>query len=57
VDDGPDDVIVIEGLTKVFEGRAGALKAVENLNLRVRRGEIFGLLGPNGAGKRPLSGC
>ncbi len=46
-----DDVIVTEGLTKVFGGRGGPLKAVENLNLRVHRGEIFGLLGPNGAGQ------
>jgi ABC-2 type transport system ATP-binding protein len=53
-DDG--DVIVTEGLTKVFGGRAGPLKAVENLNLRVHRGEIFGLLGPNGAGKTTTVG-
>jgi len=51
-----DDVIVTEGLTKVFEGRNGPLKAVENLNLRVHRGEIFGLLGPNGAGKTTTVG-
>jgi len=29
----------------------GTLKAVDHLNLEIRRGEIFGLLGPNGAGK------
>ncbi len=50
------DVIVTEGLTKVFEGRAGPLRAVENLDLRVHRGEIFGLLGPNGAGKTTTVG-
>ncbi len=31
--------------------RYGAFTAVDNLNLGVRRGEIFGFLGPNGAGK------
>lgn len=34
-------------LTKYF----GSFKAVDSINLKVRKGEIFGLLGPNGAGK------
>ncbi|MEV4177784.1 ABC transporter ATP-binding protein [Nonomuraea sp. NPDC049709] len=40
-------VIRIEGLTK----RYGPVEAVRDLDLEVRRGEVFGLLGPNGAGK------
>jgi len=32
-----DDVIVTEGLTKVFDGRGGAVRAVDDLNLRVHR--------------------
>ena len=32
------------------EGRPDAV-AVDRLDLKVRRGEVFGLLGPNGAGK------
>lgn len=45
--------IEIEGLTKVYKGLFGRSEvlAVDNLNLRVEQGEIFGLLGPNGAGK------
>lgn len=35
------------GVTKKF----GDNIAVENLNLEVKSGEIFGFLGPNGAGK------
>lgn len=32
----------------------GAIKAVDNVNLSIRNGEIFGFLGPNGAGKTTL---
>src|ERR1700690_4145679 len=39
--------ISTRGLRKVFGEKA----AVQNLNLQVPRGEVFGLLGPNGAGK------
>ncbi|HEY7122437.1 MAG TPA: ABC transporter ATP-binding protein [Ktedonobacterales bacterium] len=39
--------IVARGLVRTF----GSKIAVDDLNLRVRRGEFFGFLGPNGAGK------
>jgi ABC-2 type transport system ATP-binding protein len=42
-----DLAIQTHGLTKTY----GDLVAVDNLNLAVRTGEVFGLLGPNGAGK------
>lgn len=40
-------VIETVNLTKKYDG----FTAVNNLNLRVEKGEVFGLLGPNGAGK------
>ncbi len=40
-------VILTEGLTK----RYGRVRALEDLDLEVRAGEVFGFLGPNGAGK------
>ncbi len=42
-----DITIKALGLTKKF----GDFTAVDNVNLEVKRGEIFGFLGPNGAGK------
>ncbi len=39
--------VTVEHLTKYF----GDFVAVDDLNLEVRRGEVFGFLGPNGAGK------
>ncbi|MGB1286722.1 MAG: ABC transporter ATP-binding protein [Aggregatilineales bacterium] len=41
-------VIQTNNLSKVY---GGEVRALDNLNLQVRRGEIFGYLGPNGAGK------
>ncbi|HEV8196643.1 MAG TPA: ABC transporter ATP-binding protein [Gemmatimonadales bacterium] len=43
----PQSGIVTHGLRKEFHGSV----AVDNLDLEVHRGEIFGLLGPNGSGK------
>lgn len=37
--------------TRVLCKYYGGIKAVDNLNLKVKRGELFGFLGPNGAGK------
>jgi ABC-2 type transport system ATP-binding protein len=41
------DALKIDSVTKTYEGH----QAVDNLDLTVPRGSIFGLLGPNGAGK------
>ena len=45
--DMSDDIVRIEGLVKQF----GSFRALDGLDLVVRRGEVHGFLGPNGAGK------
>lgn len=41
-------MIEIRNLTKIY---SGSVKAVDDVSLTVKEGEIFGFLGPNGAGK------
>ena len=46
-----DNQIVISDLSKVYDNGFTALK---NINLNIKKGEIFAMLGPNGAGKTTL---
>jgi ABC-type multidrug transport system ATPase subunit len=47
-----ETVLTTNQLTKHF----GKIRAVNNLNLEVKRGQVFGMLGPNGSGKTTTLG-
>jgi ABC-2 type transport system ATP-binding protein len=61
-----ENAIETHNLTKIFKskisnnskipifGKTISINAVNNLNLTIKKGELFGLLGPNGAGKTTL---
>jgi ABC-2 type transport system ATP-binding protein len=46
-------IVSVSGLSKTY---ATGFRALKNIDLSIRRGEIFALLGPNGAGKTTLIG-
>ncbi len=51
------EIIRIEGLTKRFSGKNGDVVALENIDLSINEGEIFGIIGLSGAGKSTLVRC
>jgi len=51
-----NNIIETFDLTKIYslKGRTKEILALNNINISIKEGEIFGLLGPNGAGKTTL---
>ncbi|WP_347989975.1 ABC transporter ATP-binding protein [Methylomonas sp. AM2-LC] len=49
--DNTAPIISVNGINKTY---ASGFRALKNINLHIKRGEIFALLGPNGAGKTTL---
>ena len=49
---GKKNILSVNNLNKIYSTKGlNSTHAINNLNLEVNEGEIFGLLGPNGAGK------
>jgi branched-chain amino acid transport system ATP-binding protein len=46
-------ILEVKNMTMAF----GGLKAIDNLNITIRKGEIAALIGPNGAGKTTFFNC
>ncbi len=50
-------IVELKGLGKVFQSKNNFVKALEDINLTVYEGEIFGIIGLSGAGKSTLVRC
>ncbi|HZK25297.1 MAG TPA: ATP-binding cassette domain-containing protein [Oscillospiraceae bacterium] len=50
-------IIRLHGLSKSFTSANGEVVALENINLEIREGEVFGIIGMSGAGKSTLVRC
>jgi D-methionine transport system ATP-binding protein len=50
-------MIEIQGLNKNYESRGGKIFALREVNIQVKRGEVFGVIGKSGAGKSTLIRC
>ena len=45
------DALVAKSLSKTYHARQGTVKALDNVDMVIRKGQLFGFLGRNGAGK------
>ncbi|MGA9227479.1 MAG: methionine ABC transporter ATP-binding protein [Mesobacillus sp.] len=50
-------MIEVRKLVKVYETKSGTVKGVDDVSLRVNKGEVYGIVGYSGAGKSSLLRC
>ncbi|MGM9969961.1 MAG: methionine ABC transporter ATP-binding protein [Anaeroplasma sp.] len=51
------EIIKIDSLTKIYNVKRQKILALENINLKIDKGDIFGIIGLSGAGKSTLIRC
>lgn len=51
---GVNIMILLENVKKIYKAKSGDVTAVDNANLKIDKGEIFGVIGYSGAGKSSL---
>ncbi len=52
-----DNFIEVKNLTKTFNSKNGQVEALQDINLSIGKGEIYGIIGMSGAGKSTLVRC
>lgn len=54
---GIGSMIIFDQVTKIYEGKGHSVKALQKVDLQVKKGEIYGVIGFSGAGKSSLIRC
>ncbi len=52
-----DVIIELREMSKSFKVKNGVVNALDKIDLKINRGEIFGIIGMSGAGKSTLVRC
>ena len=52
-----NNIIEIKSLTKIFHTKEREVKALENIDLSIGEGAVYGIIGMSGAGKSTLVRC
>lgn len=50
-------IIKVENVSKTFQTKGGEVTALQNINLQIEKGDIYGIIGLSGAGKSTLVRC